>query len=928
MRTLCTLIAVLWSVWTHAQSVSWDGADDQWRTSTSEHFQVHYLARHEAMAQRSLTIAEQVHDELLPFFKFAPQQRTEMVLVDDFDFSNGWATPLPFAQIRLFASPPQQISSLEHNDDWLQSLIRHEYVHVLHMELEGGVVASGRKVFGRAGLWLVPPLTLFPHAFTPSMMLEGLAVYLETNHEQGFGRLQSSYYSMQMREEVDSGQLDAMNSVILAQREWPTNRAYLYGAYFVEFLADRFGEERLQAFLHGYARQIMPYFLLDSYLRSYFGQPLESLWQQYQIWLQQRFGDELAELQQQQSTSELLTVASRRRQPTASDGEHLWYVESNGEDRPRVMQLIGQQAPQFIAWGDGIQALAVNDQGQLAATRLLSYADGRAWSDLFVLHEGDWQRVTKQQRLRALQWDAAHQRWLATRSVDGLSELVAVTSSGEVTSLWRGQHGEVLGELAVRSDGVIVAAHKPRAQGWNLARFVGHWQALTNSQAVENSPAFLPDGRVVFSADYDGVFDLWALTLDTEELPLQRLSQVASGAFAPQAWRGQLVWQQYGHSGFQLRVADIHELAAFSLQQWQGEYDYQWISGNDYPSRDYSPWPTLRPRYWLPYWSANDDQSYVGFSTSGQDALARHNYSARLSYDLQQQQTDWALSYGMDNRWLLSWQRSHRIDDVGFAELTRREDLLVLARQNLWASFEDKWRWHIGISHEYERWVRGEGPVTFDRAGLRESLLGIATTFDNRQSYLNVPGTGWGTYSLLVAESNDVLNSDYDGMRYQWEGRHTFDLPGRKTLTLAALAGYAEDQAQPFRLGGSDFAVEGALLGRDEFSLRGYGSSAAIGQNLYRTQVSYRHWLGRVERNWDTLPLGMGDWYGNLFVEQGGAWFDDNKRPDMAAAGAELTAELILGYRLLLPVSAGVAYGFDQQRDGDWELYWRLGLSF
>lgn len=928
MRLFLCFCLVLMSCRSQAQSVAWDTDGEQWLSSDSEHFQVHYLSRHQSLAQRALAIAEQVHRELLPFFNAAPEQRTHMVIVDDYDFSNGWATPLPFAQIRLFASPPQQVTSLEHNDDWLQSLIRHEYVHVLHMELEAGVVAKGRDLFGRVGLWPIPPLSFFPHAFTPSMLLEGLAVYLETHEEQGFGRLQGSYYSMQMRAEVMSGELDDMNSVIVAQRQWPSNRAYLYGAYFIEYLVETYGEQAVQDYLHGYSRQLLQYFLLDRTLRTYFGQSLQGLWDDFKPWLQRRFTDEIKQLTSQQSPSTQWPFTSDRRQPMATAGDRLWYVEDNGEDRPAVMLRENEQTPTFVAWAKGIRQLALTDQQQLAAIRMLSYADGRSWNDLFVLRDGQWQRLTWRQRLRSLQWHRQQQRWLATRAVEGRSELVAIDVDGEVSLLWRGKDGDVLGELAVSGAGEIVAAYKPRGQGWDLAKFIGHWQPLTHSLAVENSPSFLADGRLVFSADYDGVFDIWALNLAEDELPLERLSHVSTGAFAPLQWRKQVLWQQYSAQGFELHSAPLESLAAYSLQQWQGQYDYHWIEPKQYASESYQPWSTLRPRYWLPFWFINDEHSYVGIATSGQDALARHRYNARMAFDSKQQQVDWSASYGLDNRWLLSWQRQHQLDDVGIAELTRREDQLVLARQNLFAQNEDQWRWHLALTHEYERYISAEGPVRIFRGGIRESLLGLATTFDNRQSYLNVPGTGWGSYGAAVVESNDVIRSDYDGHRYQLEGRHTFDLPGRQTLTVAALAGYADDGAQPFRLGGSSLVAEQALFGRDDFSLRGYDSNAAVGHNIYRTQLTYVRWLGRLERNWDTWPLGLADWYGNVFVEQASAWNDGQSQPQLTSVGAELSAELILGYRLLLPLTTGAAYGFNDTRSGDLHWYLRTSLAF
>lgn len=88
-----------------AQSVSWDSQNQTWLSQQSDHFTINFRDGHQSQAAKSLDIAERVHNELLPFFISAPENRTEIVLVDDFDFSNGWATPFPFAQIRLFMSP-------------------------------------------------------------------------------------------------------------------------------------------------------------------------------------------------------------------------------------------------------------------------------------------------------------------------------------------------------------------------------------------------------------------------------------------------------------------------------------------------------------------------------------------------------------------------------------------------------------------------------------------------------------------------------------------------------------------------------------------------------------------------------------------------------------------------------------------------------
>src|SRR5690554_3936774 len=262
---------------TCAQPVAW-GSKAHWQSRSSEHFIIHFPDSLDATATQALAIAEQVHITLIPFFAKAPQAKTEIVLVDDYDYSNGWATALPFNQIRLYVNPPETVDSLEHMDDCLHGLILHEYVHILHLDMGAGATQFGRRIFVRLP-WL------FPHQFTPSLFKEGLAVYLETDKEQGYGRLDGSYLPMQMRAELLSHDGDDLNRAVIPLRDWPSAKPYLYGAYFWSFVSDRYGEEKIRKYLHAYSHQIIPYFFQNRVAKSVFGKDFEALWAEYLIWL-------------------------------------------------------------------------------------------------------------------------------------------------------------------------------------------------------------------------------------------------------------------------------------------------------------------------------------------------------------------------------------------------------------------------------------------------------------------------------------------------------------------------------------------------------------------------------------------------------------------------------------------------------------------
>src|SRR5690554_2627480 len=164
LRIIGLLFFVLLPNLVSAESVAWGGSKN-WQSRSSEHFIIHYPQVLDETAIRSLAIAENVHTALLPYFVSVPNSKTEMVLVDDFDF-------------------------VEHTDDQLLSLIMHEFLHVLHIDLSARLNMVRSSFFG-----LMP--WFFRHQFTPSMMKEGLAIYLESDHEARYGRIDASYLPTQ-----------------------------------------------------------------------------------------------------------------------------------------------------------------------------------------------------------------------------------------------------------------------------------------------------------------------------------------------------------------------------------------------------------------------------------------------------------------------------------------------------------------------------------------------------------------------------------------------------------------------------------------------------------------------------------------------------------------------------------------------------------
>jgi len=907
-----------------ATPVAWDDSDKAWLSQQSEHFSVHFVDGHQQSAVKALDIAERVHREMLPYFQSAPDARTEMVLVDDFDFSNGWATPLPFAQIRLFMSPPEDGSDLATSDDWLHLLIRHEYAHIMHMELSSGVPKTLQNIFGRQAF-------VFPHALTPSLLLEGLAVYLETNEELGYGRLQSSQYAMKMRMEVASGELKDLEQVAVADREWPLGYQYLYGAYFIEFLSITYGEEKVQQFLQSYSRRIIPYFLINRTASQTFGKDFTALWQDFQTYLDTEFSPQLAQLQHHQVTGKNLQLTPFLQVVTRSN-QGLLVNRKNGEDRPEILTLNPQQDEWLsVTASKNITAMTSHPQSGLAVSRLVHYADGRSYNDLFLFRDGSWQQLTDRQRFHKVRWMPDGKQLIASRKVAGVSELwlLDADQAGDPQRIWRGDSDTILGAFDISPTGKeLVAAVKRSRQGWNLEKLnltSKVWTSLTDTRASESSPTYLPDGRIAYSADYDGIFNIYVL--DEASSQIDQWTREAGGALQP-VWQpgAGLVYQAYESQGYQLRyLAKPQALSTQRIESLQGRYDYPPVieqAATKTEPEPYSPWSTLRPHNWLPVVLADDVRTQLGALTFGSDALGRHNYQLTATWDVDNELANVNAMYSYDNRWLFSLNSSHDFDKLTVGDNSgyriTRDDYMSVQHNYIVTAFEDQLSLHAGAILDKESLVsQPDFARMFAYQESNETLAGLALTYDNRETYLNVPGIGWGHYFDVVAETNELFNSDFEGQKYQAQWQGTWDLPGRTTLSARLGAGYADDEAKSFRLGGSDLFEESRLFGRDTQALRGYDESVQRGHRYATQRLELKTWLTRFERNWSLYPVGLGDLSGSVFVDSGASWDSGDDIKQLTGVGVQMTLEAKLGYNLTLPITLGYAYGLDNEEGKD-----------
>src|SRR5256884_5450540 len=204
----------------------------RWRTVHTEHFRIHFRPAYRAVAELEAREAERAY-RLLAGELRAPRGVIDLVLGDDVDVANGATTVFPSSRIYLLLPPPVGDPGLERFDSWLRLVTVHELTHVFHLDRVRGVWGVLQRVFGRAP-------GLFPNAFQPSWVIEGLATYYESKFTNG-GRVRGSFHTQLHAADHAGGASRSPTNALLFTR-WPDGLApYAYGSRFFHYLAGAAG---------------------------------------------------------------------------------------------------------------------------------------------------------------------------------------------------------------------------------------------------------------------------------------------------------------------------------------------------------------------------------------------------------------------------------------------------------------------------------------------------------------------------------------------------------------------------------------------------------------------------------------------------------------------------------------------------------------
>ena len=359
----------------------------RYRTVESAHFRVSFTPELAPLATPSVERAEEAYRMLQQQLVNPPKGKIEVLLSDNSDLTNGFASQFPSVRITIFVKPPVSDIDLQYYRDWLDLVITHELAHAFHLDVAGTVGRALRAVFGRAPFnWPV-----FPAIESPGWVTEGLAVEFETRGT-GSARLHGAFHEMVVRTAVLEGHFDPIDRVTGDTPIWPGGaRQYVYGSLFMDYLARKHGAGAQSEIVKKTAASVLPPRLVFNQIGS--RAVGSSFTDEYDAW-RKDLGQVYNELRDSLvaaglTQSERLTTPGRFAQfPRVSpDGRYVAFAEDNGRSEARTHVLeIGSGRTAWTRRRNGIGPSAWLPDSTSLITAQFEFADRYALrSDLYQI---------------------------------------------------------------------------------------------------------------------------------------------------------------------------------------------------------------------------------------------------------------------------------------------------------------------------------------------------------------------------------------------------------------------------------------------------------------------------------------------------------------------------------------------------------------
>ncbi|MEY4529517.1 MAG: hypothetical protein RLZZ156_238 [Deinococcota bacterium] len=603
LRFLIVLLFVFASA--QAQLLTGKGAELPLQIVKTPHFEVLHPPRLETFARRVAAAAEKIRSTVLETIGNDPE-RTFILVNDETDEFNGFAVPGPHPFIRVFATFPRPTDIGAQWEDAMHTLVTHEFTHVAHLSTRDDLRNSLRSIFGA-----VPGV--LEARVPPAWFVEGYAVYLETKLTSG-GRAQDSGIRTLRAQMARAGVFPSLSDAGIGVNEnYPFgNTRYAFGAGFVAFLAERFGEAMIRQVIRLYNQRLT----FAEAWQEVTQISLSDLWADWAVLETSRATREQKDLQNTGLEAGQPLHLGSGTPAWKADGSYafmsgltLRLKDKNGQLEPRSVTLPSR--PNRLSWsGD---ALVYSRNVVRGAT---------TYGEVFKLENGIEKQLTKNARARDAVTDGECILYVQDYLDNSSIRRICGAKDELMYSAPTGWH---LFHLAPNTGNIALTV-------WRLGGFLDvavlknlQLEFLTSDRAQDQFPTWVSDSQLVFSSDRNGIAQLYQIKIG--ESQVYPLTSATGGAYSTSRKpSGELTFSSYTSGGFETRIISPKLKKAVSLENTQPA-PLDNLSGLEYPIESYNAFPV--PLFWYPL-----TQNGVGATIVGADPAGIFSWQLAAGFDV------------------------------------------------------------------------------------------------------------------------------------------------------------------------------------------------------------------------------------------------------------------------------------------------------
>lgn len=921
----------------------------RWYTIRTAHFNIHYYEGEEKVADKVAMVCEEVYSIVTRWFESEPHEKVEVVITDDTDSTNGFTSVVPYNRIHIFVRPPAAFSSLNDHDDWIYALILHEFIHVVHLDMYYGLHSLYNKIFGK---------TLIPNAAQPDWFIEGIATYGETRFSGG-GRVRSSIYRMYLRTSILGDDFKPLDVISNGTYDWPQGTIYyLYGSFFLDYIARVYGEKALVEISKEYARRLIPY-QMNKISKKYTGKTYLELYNDFYNELKAESLRVKEEVLEEPLTLYMrITDTAQGHRNLRSDKGFLYYYESSLYDYPHIWRYSisdGKKERLLKSFGGG--EFDVRDD-LIVYIETVLYKQFNDYTDLFLF---DLKGKEKRRLTYGLRADypaiSPDRKRVAFVKKDMINSKIGILNIGdnsieyiyespdyaEISNLRYSPTSEILVfSMWVRNERDIYLFHIGERR----------LERLTADTSIDLQPAFSPDGeRVWFSSDRTGIYNIYEFDISTRGL--KRVTNTVGGFFSPEIEEGgrvfALVYTEDGYDVCELDIQpfDYKDRGFYAVER----FPVILREPEENKKEPFSSFPSILPRRWTPKTGISEAGDFYGLKVSGSDPIGRNSFALDISYAPSGDKIFYYFSYGLRYFYpylgFESYKDFYILRDeqyIGGEPVDYREDNITLrfkvgiplSSYRISRSIDLNYTYQFLSGSRDYGFHANDTPPRFPKEGNKASV-GISFYQSTVRSYGRSVSAEEGIYyGIDFKLYNGLLGSAFDLYSVEFDTRFYLKNPLLRRNVNAFHLSYGISGGEIYK---RRLFYTGGVPARDLIldllddlrvggtHLRGYQPYSIAGERYLLINYEYRFPLIDVDRGYELLPIFLRRFYGALFFDAGNA-FDGAYLPHtlLCGTGIELRSEFLFGFYVPATLRLGYAQGLAGRSQT--QIYWVLGFDF